>query len=448
MTNLMQAARKPRHARLARLTVAAVCSAAFGLPWALPAPAWAQESSLDVRRAAVKASPNDPAASLALGRALRRAGHDTEALGELRRGATLWNGRAGEAAVSLHYELARAHIARRDFAQAMVQCKVAGGIAGGSSAGHACAAEAHLLWKRASEAHVETAAALASNPRNYEAMVAEARALELELKEAPAEALLREAAALKPDALEAYVELGHLLIQVGKTDDAIVALKSALERDPLSPEASYELARALPPGPQAVAALEKALQERPTYAAAVYRLAEVQMDAGRVGDARKSATLALKLDPQDATMHVIAGRVSLAEGKPDEAMTEAQAALGILANLASAKLLIADSWAKKGEIDLAVESYQAAWGLDHGDPTALVHASEACHTHGRDTSAKAFGDKATREFPTWAPGWVALGDALASIKEIPAAKAAYAAALKNKGPVDRASVEKKMLALK
>jgi tetratricopeptide (TPR) repeat protein len=408
----------------------------------------AQESSLDGLRAAAKAAPNDPNAALSFGRALRRAGHDAEAILELRRGASLWNGRSGEVAVTLHYELARANIAKRDFSQAMVQCKVAGGIAGGASAGHACAAEAHLLWKRASEAHVATAAALAANPKNYDAKIAEARALELELKEAPAEAQLREAIVLKPDAVDAHVELGHLLLATGKTDAALATLKRAVELDPLSPEASYELSRALPAGPQAVAALEKALHERPTYAAAVYHLAEVQIDAGRVADARKSATIALRLDPQDANMHVIAGRVSLAEGKPDDAMTEAQTALGILANLASAKLLIADSWAKKGEIDLAVESYQAAWGLDHSDPTALVHASEACHAHGRDTSAKAFGDKATREFPTWGPGWVALGDALASIKETAAAKTAYETALKSKGPVDRASVEKKMLALK
>ncbi len=408
----------------------------------------AQESSLDGLRASAKAAPNDPNAALSLGRALRRAGHDDEAIVELRRGASLWNGRSGEVSVTLHYELARAHIAKRDFPQAMVQCKVAGGIAGGASAGHACAAEAHLLWKRASEAHFETAAALAANAKSYEAKVAEARALELELKEGPAETLLRDAIALKPDTVDAHVELGHLLLAMGKGDAALVALKQAVLVDPLSPEASYELSRALPPGREAVAALEKALHERPAYAAAVYHLAEVQIDAGRVADARKSATLALRLDPQDATMHVIAGRVSLAEGKPDDAMTEAKAALGILANLASAKLLIADAWAKKGEIDLAVESYQAAWGLDHSDPTALVHASEACHAQGRDTSAKAFGDKATREFPTWGPAWVALGDALASIKEPAAAKTAYETALKNKGPVDRASVEKKMLALK
>jgi protein O-GlcNAc transferase len=433
----MQLARK-------RVLARAVVAAILGLSVS----AGAQESSLGALRTGAKSAPNDPNASLSLGRALRRAGHDADAIQELRRGASLGSGRSGDVAVALHYELARAHIARRDFVQAMVQCRVAGALAGGASAGHACAAEAHLLWRRASEAHVETAAALASNPKSYEAKIAEARALELELKEAPAEAHLREAIALKPDAAEAHIALGHLLFAMGKSDAALAALKKAVELDPLSPEASYELARGLPPGPQAIAALEKALHERPTYAAAVVRLAEVQIDAGRVADARKSATLALKLDPQDATMHVIAGRVSLAEGKPDDAITEARAALGILANLGSAKLLIGDAWAKKGEIDLAVESYQAAWGLDHSDPTALVHASEACHAHGRDTSAKAFGDKATREFPTWGPGWVALGDALASIKETPAARVAYETALKNKGPVDRASVEKKMLALK
>ena len=75
-----------------------------------------------------------------------------------------------------------------------------------------------------------------------------------------------------------------------------------------------------------------------------------------------------------------------------------------MANSAAATMLVADGQAKKGELDLALEAYQAAWGLDHGDPTPLVHASEACHTGGRDTSARAFGIKATQEFPKWGPG--------------------------------------------
>ncbi len=154
------------------------------------------------------------------------------------------------------------------------------------------------------------------------------------------------------------------------------------------------------------------------------------------------------MDPQDSSTHVIYGRVLLAEGKPDDAIRAGESALKVLANLASAKLLIADANAKKGEIDLAIESYQGAYGLDHGDPAALVRASEACHAAGRNTSAKAFGMKATVEFPEWGPAWAALGDALAGDNEDAQAKTAYEAALKGRGPIDAGLLRRKMAALK
>src|SRR5262249_18278860 len=119
-----------------------------------------------------------------------------------------------------------------------------------------------------------------------------------------------------------------------------------------------------------------------------------------------------------------------------------------LANSAPAKLLIADAQAKKGEIDLALEAYQAAYGLDHSDPAPLVRASEACRAAGRNTSARAFGLKATQDFPTWGPGWVAWGDALAADGEPKNARTAYETALKSKGPVDAAAVQAKLRAIK
>jgi hypothetical protein len=89
-----------------------------------------------------------------------------------------------------------------------------------------------------------------------------------------------------------------------------------------------------------------------------------------------------------------------------------------------------------------------AWGLDRGDPTPLVHASEACHLGGRDTSARAFGVKATQEFPEWGPGWAALGDALVGQGETRAARDAFARALAAGGPVDREAIQKKLAALR
>jgi tetratricopeptide (TPR) repeat protein len=101
-------------------------------------------------------------------------------------------------------------------------------------------------------------------------------------------------------------------------------------------------------------------------------------------------------------------------------------------NAAKAKLLIADAYAKKGEIDLALEAYQSAYGLDHGDPTTLIRAARACLDAGRLTSAKAFALRATKDFPNHAPAWVVLGDALVIDKDVPAARNAYESAKKQR----------------
>ena len=408
--------------------------------------ALAQESLLDQARAAARSG--DPRASLSYARALRRAGRDTEAAQELRPRVAQTPG--GPLGVALRWELARVAIARHEFQQAMAHCRSAGAIAGGATAGHACAAEAHLLWRRASEALLETAQALKGGTKSYEAKVAEGSAHELQLDDDAAEASFREAVAWQPDAWEGHVSLGRLLVRRGKRDEGTAELKRAIQVDPHGPEARYELALTLPAsaGAEAAALLEGAIRERQSYAPALRKLAEIDMGLGRKDEARKAAEIALSADPRDAASHLIMGRVALGEGKLDDAIKEGQAALAILANSAGAKLLIADAYAKKGEIDLAVESYQAAFGLDHADPTSLVRASEACRAAGRDTSAKAFGEKASREFPDWAPAWVALGDALVANKEVASARVAYETALKSKGPLDTAAVQRKMAALR
>jgi tetratricopeptide (TPR) repeat protein len=409
------------------------------------APARAQETSLDPLRAAAKASPGDARAALELGRALRRAGRENEALVELRRGVNLTRG-AGDVALDLHWEIARTHISKRDFPPASVQCKVLGALPGGAQSGRVCQAEALLLWRRATEAMPEVQAALKLG-KSYEAKVAEGIAWELQLKESDAEASFREALAMKPDRVEAHLALGKMLAKAGKPE-GVAELKKALEIDPKNPDALYEMGMAAATQADQTAHLEKAIKERPSHVGATKRLAELLLAQNKVADARKMAEAALRSDGTDAAVHVVLGRVTLAENKPDEAIKIGNTALGYLSNSSGAKLLIADAYAKKGEIDLAVENYQAAWGFDHGDPAPLVSAAVACRAAGRATSARAFGQKATREFPTWGPGWVALGDAYAADKDAALAKQAYETALKSKGPVDAADVQRKISALK
>src|SRR5438132_1602792 len=117
--------------RSARIWTAAalVLSMAAGAP----GEASAQLSQIDALKAAAKAQPADAAASLALGRALRRAGKTKEALEELRRGVN--QTRAGALTIDLHWELARTLLARGDFGPAMIQCKVTGALPGGARPG-------------------------------------------------------------------------------------------------------------------------------------------------------------------------------------------------------------------------------------------------------------------------------------------------------------------------
>ncbi len=428
-------------ARIGSVALAAAIAAVM----ASARPASAQESSLDALRTSARGNPADATAAIAYARALRRAGRTVDASTELRRALPFAQ---GPLAIELRYESARVAIDRGEHARAISECRAIAPLAGGASASHACLADAHLSWRRASEALLETELAMANGTQSYEAKVGEGIAYELELKEDLAERSFRAAIAWKPDAWQGHMWLGRLLVRELKREEGISELRKALALDPNGPEESYELARTMPANAESAALLDKAVHERPTFAAALRRLAEVDMEIGRAPQARVAAEAALKADPQDAGSHLVMGRVALFEKKPDEAVNEAQAALKIMPNSAPAKLIIADTYASKGEIDLAVENYQAAYGFDHTDPASLVRASEACHAAGRETSAKAFGEKATKEFPEWAPGWVALGDALAGNKEIAAAKTAYETALRSRGPLDGNAVRSKLASLK
>ncbi|MGH7272688.1 MAG: tetratricopeptide repeat protein, partial [Polyangiaceae bacterium] len=187
-----------------------------------------------------------------------------------------------------------------------------------------------------------------------------------------------------------------------------------------------------------------------SFAEAWLALGMQELATGRLAQARQAADAALKGDESvRVAALVLAGKVALADGRADDAIAAGTAALKVLANSAAATLIVADGDAMKGDLDLALDAYQSAWGLDHQDPAPLVHASFACHKASRDTSARAFGVKATQEFPDFAPGWSALGDALAAQGEVALARDAYRKALLvTGGAIDRGAVQGKLSALK
>ena len=429
-----------------------VLGVAFTIAASAPRLASAQESGVAETQTKAKASPTSPDASLAFGQALRRAGREGEALSELRRGLAVSGGR-GEIAGRLQWEVARTYVGRREFEPAIAACRAMAKMplaSGADVASHVCAAEAHLLWRRGTEAMSEVAevakAKAPSSEVQYFTKLASGRALELASKDVEAEAAYREAIAVTESRPDAHVLLGTLLRRTRR--DGLPSLKKAVELDVHDAVAQLELGRSLPGGSaESITAMERAVAERPTFTEALRSLAESYLVARRLPEAKKTVDAVLKLAPNDVASHVVAGRLALAEDRFDDAIKQGETASNLMPNDEPARLLVADAWAKKGEIDLAVEAYQAAFWLDHSDPRPLVNASEACLAAGRVTSAKAFGVRATKDFATHAAAWTALGDALAADRDVPGAKAAYETAKKSRG-VDAAAIDRKISKLK
>jgi tetratricopeptide (TPR) repeat protein len=403
----------------------------------------AQEHRLADLRSAAKSAPSDAEASLALGRGLRRAWHFNEALAELRRGLGLAGGRAGANAVALRYEMARVYMDDHKFRDALGACRPLGDTA----VGHACIGGAHMVWRRATEALPEAEAALKLEPSLYEAHVVAAEAKWLEGSVGEAEGELREAISAEPKRIEARLELGELYLAQKKPEQALDAFQAARSADADDPDAAFAVGRSLGLTDAAAAALEAAVAARPSFGAAWARLAEVRLAQGRIPDAEKAAKTALKLDPKQADWHIGMARVYEKQKRNSEALAETRAALKIVGNSAAAKLVEADIFATQGDIDLSLESYQASFGLDRSNPAPLVHAANACLVAGRETSARAFADRATQAFPQFGPGWVALGDVLVKSNERAQAQKAYETALARES-VDKDEVRRKLGALR
>jgi tetratricopeptide (TPR) repeat protein len=438
MNHLLDVLRGPARAALVLLVAGAAA--------VVPTPAAAQESAVAPLRDAAKRAPTDPAASLALGRALRRAGRFAEAAGELGRGANLGAAAKTGLVTQLRYELARTRIDERNLGAALAVCS---GIPSKGLVA-ACRAEAYLFQNRAAEALPEAQKALGLEAGLYEAKVAEGRSLGLQGKVADAEAALRAAIATADGRPEAHQHLGLLLAaQQGKRDAAIVELRKARAADAGDPVIALALGEALLVAGHAREAREQlaaATQLRPRYAAAHAALAQVALEAGDVPAAEAAAGEAMKLDKTSFSAHVALGRVRLAQSRWDEALKQGDAARKLLPNAAAGELIVADAYAGKGDIDLAVEAYQKAHGLDRTDPAPLVRAARAATAAGRLTTAKGFADRATTDFPAWAPAWVELGDVQVKLGDKPRARAAYETALKTSGPIDRDAVKRKLAA--
>jgi Tfp pilus assembly protein PilF len=223
----------------------------------------------------------------------------------------------------------------------------------------AALAEADLL----DEALAELRAAVAVAPDNVNAVVALARG-QLRRKDVPAAGRTLEAAVARGvHAAPVYAALADVYAAGGYVENAIPAMRLAVERDPRNEAFHYRYALLLLDSRAPAAAvirMKEALKTLPDSARIWLALGIAQLTAGSHAEAEQSFRRALELDPQSVPALAYLGATADLRGQYAPAVAYYERAIALNGQLAALYFLAADTLLKLPDVDTArVEKYLA-----------------------------------------------------------------------------------------
>ncbi|HZH32636.1 MAG TPA: tetratricopeptide repeat protein [Pyrinomonadaceae bacterium] len=210
--------------------------------------------------------------------------------------------------------------------------------------------EADLLEAAAAELN----AALSADPANVEAVVSLARVHRARKEVAAAGRLLETAVARGIDAAPVYAALADLYESIGRVENAIPAMRLAVERAPASEDYRFRYALLLvnSQAPKAaVIRLQEALREFPRSAKLWFALGLAYMTEHQSVEAAPALARAVELDPQAAPALAYLGLAHAEQGRYTEAIKFYERAVAVNPQLATVHYLLADILLKQNPAD-------------------------------------------------------------------------------------------------
>ncbi|HEV8188572.1 MAG TPA: tetratricopeptide repeat protein [Pyrinomonadaceae bacterium] len=210
------------------------------------------------------------------------------------------------------------------------------------------------------EAEAELSAAVSLNPADTESVVRLARVY-LARKEIHAAGRTLEAAVARGnDPAPVYALLADVYEQSGHVENAIPAMRLAIQRDPQSEKYRFAYAVLLTnsnaPG-AAVIRLEEALQTFPSSSRLWFALGFANFKLDKNEEAERALRKAIELDPNFAPAFAYLGLIRAKTGAYGEAITLYESALRADAKLAVVHHLIADAMLKQNTDASIVEKH-------------------------------------------------------------------------------------------
>lgn len=180
------------------------------------------------------------------------------------------------------------------------------------------------------------------------------------------ETLWRTTLARNPECWMARTNLGLVLLQERKIDDAIAQYRSALQMQPDSWDAEYNLGTALVTKGQADEALphcERAVSMRPTDPDAQVSLGDALLQKGRIDEAIAHYQTATTLRPDHFLARYSLGHALLEKGELDGAIQVCRSALLLRDSDADCHTTLAIALEEKGNPGEAIQHYEKALEL-------------------------------------------------------------------------------------
>ena len=281
------------------------------------------------------------------------------------------------------------------------------------------------------EAARELAAASAAEPSNAAHVVALARA-HLGRKDLRAAGrALESAVARKLESAPIYALLAEVYERSGHVENAIPAMRLAIERDPKNEAYRFRYAMLLTDTRAPAAAvirLEEALKEFSRSSRLWFALGVAQSALDKIEEASKSFARAVELDPRFAPAIAYLGMTHDHQGRYAEAVAHYERALALDPKLAAARYLAAEAILKQASADTArAEAHlREAVALDPAFAPARVSLAKLYLRGNRVEEAVRELEAAIASEPKLADAHYQLGRALQRLKRTTEAQAALA----------------------